>query len=154
MLLDVTRYPDYINKIKSSKIKRDKKKHFRKLAKQFFLDDNNKLYKKIKKNSNINYDIKIRTLIEDEIEYLLFSIPETLDILELLQKYHSADNHRGIKSLRNYISKRGYYFEGSTFLINYIIKNCDICMGKTTRNKLKRQTREIILDASKATAKC
>ena len=43
MLLDVTRYPDYINKIKSSKIKRDKKKHFRKLAKQFFLDDNNKL---------------------------------------------------------------------------------------------------------------
>ena len=48
MLLDVTHYLDYINKIKSSKIKRDKKKHFRKLAKQFFLDDNNKLYKKIK----------------------------------------------------------------------------------------------------------
>ena len=64
MLLDVTRYLDYINKIKFSKIKRDKKKHFRKLAKQFFLDDNNKLYKKIKKNSNFNYDIKMSTLIE------------------------------------------------------------------------------------------
>ena len=53
----------------------------------------------------------MRTLIEDEIEYALFSIPQTLDILELLNKYHSADNYRGIKSLRNYISKRGYYFE-------------------------------------------
>ena len=83
---------------------------------------------------------EVKGLIENEIECLLFSIPETLDILELLQKYHSADNHLGIKSLRNYISKRGYYFDGSTFLLDYIIKNCDICMGKTTRNKLKRET--------------
>jgi len=67
-------------------------------------------------------------------------IPQTLDILDFLYKCHSADNHRGIKSLRNYIEKRGYYIDGSTFLNEYIIKNCDICIAKSTRNKLKRET--------------
>ena len=48
-ILDISRYPKYINKIKSEQAKKDKKKYFRKMAKQYFLDNNNNLYKKVKK---------------------------------------------------------------------------------------------------------
>jgi len=52
---------------------------------------------------------------------------------------HKEDNHRGINSLRNYVSEKGYYVEGITFLSNYILKSCVICLAKSSRVKFKRE---------------
>ena len=66
-------------------------------------------------------------------------IPENLNILEFLNNLHIEDGHRGIKSLRNYILQRGYYIDGSTYLIDKTINYCNICLAKTERIKLKKE---------------
>ena len=43
----ISRYPEYINKISNVNIKYNKKKNFRIHAKSFYLDEDNKLYKKL-----------------------------------------------------------------------------------------------------------
>ena len=142
---NIKRYPTNITDIKDKISKNKKKKYFRLHAKTFYLNDENKLYKKVRFNKNLKYDFKIDKIRENKKEYVLLKIPETLDIIEYLNNLHKEDNHRGIKSLRNYLLERGYYIEGSTFLINYILKNCITCIGKASRTKLKREpTKQII----------
>ena len=34
----------------------------------------------------------------------------------------------------------GYYIEGITYLANYIIKSCTVCLGRSSRTKLKRES--------------
>ena len=63
---------------------------------------------------------------------------------------HKEDNHRGINSLRNYVSEKGYYVEGITFLSNYILKSCVICLAKSSSVKLKREPpKQIIINYPK-----
>ena len=120
-ILDIEKYPTYITKL--AKNLRDGKKNFRNHAKTFFLDKNNQLYKKVKKNKNFQYEQKIIQITLNKITYVLLKIPEVLDLLNFLYKLHSEDNHRGINSLRFYLLERRYYEEGSTFIIKYIINN-------------------------------
>lgn len=115
-----------------------KKKIFRNHAKTFFLDENNQLYKKIKKNKNFQYEPKIKQITQNKITYVLLKIPQVLDILDFIGKLHSEDDHRGINSLRHYLLERGYYVEGSTFIIKYIINNCTTC-NINCRNNVKRE---------------
>ena len=51
---------------------------------------------------------------------------------------HKEDGHKGISSLRNYLSYNNIYFEGETYLTDYIVKNCTSCAGKN-KSKLKRE---------------
>ena len=72
-------------------------------------------------------------------------IPEVLDLLDFLYKLHSEDNHRGINSLRLYLLERGYYVEGSTFIIKYIINICISC-NINCRNTVKKEpVKQIII---------
>ena len=68
-----------------------------------------------------------------------------MEILNFLELLHREDNHRGINYLRNYITQKGYYIEGVTFLANYIIKSCASCLEKSSRIKLKKETVKQIL---------
>ena len=84
-------------------------------------------------------DKKIKIIEENSGHYALYKISFKLDILNFLETLHKEDNHRGINSLRNYVSEKGYYVEGITFLSNYILKSCVICFAKSSRFKLKRE---------------
>ena len=68
---NLSRYPDYIIKIKDKILKDKKKKIFRNHAKKYELNNNNKFCKKIKKKKKVNYDIKILIKTENNIDYLL-----------------------------------------------------------------------------------
>ena len=50
---------------------------------------------------------------------------------------HKEDGHKGIASLRKYLDYHNIYIEGSTYLTDYIVKNCTSCAGKN-KNKIKR----------------
>ena len=65
---------------------------------------------------------------------MLLIIPETLDILNYLQNLHKEEGHRGINSLREYLYNNNIYFEGSSFLTEYIVKTCKSCAEKTKLN--------------------
>ena len=90
-------------------------------------------YIKKKLNKN-NKNFKIKKIEEDGITFLLYKIPQTFDILQFLNKLHGEDSHRGINSLRHYITQRNFYIDGATSLSKYIINNCLTCLEK--RNKL------------------
>jgi len=63
---------------------------------------------------------------------------------------HKEDDHRGINSLRNNVSEKGYYVEGIIFLSNYILKSCIVCLGKSSRFKLRREPpKQIIINYPK-----
>ena len=95
--------------------------------------------KKIIKNVNLKGK-NIKFIKEKNKEFALYKIPKKLDIIAFLERFHKADNHRGINSLRNYVTEMGYYIDGITYLANYIIKSCAVCLGRSSRTKLKRET--------------
>ena len=144
-LAKISRYPEYINKISNVNMKYNKKKNFRIHAKSFYLDEDNKLYKKIIQKEKIHFERKIKLIEENNKKYLLYKIPNKLEILNFLEMLHRSDNHRGINSLRNYVTQKGYYIEGLTFLANYIIKSCAVCLEKASRIKLKKESVKQIL---------
>ena len=61
-----------------------------------------------------------------------------MDILSYLFSIHKDDGHKGIASLRQYLAYNNIYFEGYTYLTEYVVKNCVSCAGKN-KNKLKRE---------------
>ena len=61
-----------------------------------------------------------------------------MDILSYLFSIHKDDWHKGIASLRQYLAYNNIYFEGYTYLTEYVVKNCVSCAGKN-KNKLKRE---------------
>ena len=100
--LDITKYSYKINSIKSTKSRDNKKRDFRKKAKLYHLDENNILYKKrLVKEKIVDKNKKI--IKQNNNEYFLMNIPETIDIIEYLYNLHKEDSHRGISSLRNYL---------------------------------------------------
>ena len=86
-----------------------------------------------KKNNQFNNNNSKTIEIDDNL-YLLFYIPETKNILDFINSMHIEDSHKGITSLRQYIINHNYYFEGFTFLTQYIVKNCTSCAGKIKQN--------------------
>ena len=56
----------------------------------------------------------------------------------------SPDGQKGIASLRQYLVYNNIYFEGHTYLTEYVVKNCISCAGKN-KNKLKREPPKQIL---------
>ena len=64
--------------------------------------------------------------------------------MTFLYKLHLADSHHGIKSLRNYILDRGYFIEGSSYLIRYIINNCHVCLSKNKSVSLREPSGQIL----------
>ena len=112
-------------------LKQNNKRSFRTNAKKYYLDDSNKLYRLIIKRKNVNYNIKFKILKnENDQSYLLFKIPCIFDILEYLNKLHASTSHRGIACLRNLLFEWNIYIDGMTFLIDYVSKNCNICVQK------------------------
>ena len=70
--------------------------------------------------------------------YILYHIPNKLDILAYLQDTHIEDLHRGISSLRNILKDKLIFLEGSTNITKYIVKSCIKCSQKN-KNVLKRE---------------
>ena len=56
--------------------------------------------------------------------------------MNYLQNLHKEEGHRGISSLREYLYNNNIYFEGSSFLTEYIVKTCKSCAEKKI---IKRQ---------------
>ena len=112
--LDISSYPESINKIKIKKSRDNKKRDFRKKAKKYYLD-NEKLYMKLlltdKNKDVINKNVKI--IKEENYEFILQSVPEQPDILKYLNNLHKEDGHKGIASLRCYLFQNNIYLEGS-----------------------------------------
>ena len=84
---------------------------------KYYLDEYNKLYRKIEiKNKNINkLNINAKTVEINEILYHLLYIPETLDIISYLNSLHIEDGHKGITSLGQYLINNNIFFEGYNF---------------------------------------
>ena len=61
-----------------------------------------------------------------------------MDILSYLFSIHRDDGHKGIASLRQYLVYNNIYFEGYTYLTEYVVKNCFSCASKN-KSKLKRE---------------
>ena len=59
--------------------------------------------------------------------------------MDFINSMHIEDSHKGITSLRQYIINHNYYFEGFTFLTQYIVKNCTSFTRKK-KNKIKKGT--------------
>ena len=53
---------------------------------------------------------------------LVYFIPEIKNIIQYIFQLHKEDGHKGIASLRKYITSNNIYFEGFTYLIEYIVK--------------------------------
>ena len=86
--LDITKYSDKINSIKNLNTRDNKKRDFIKKTKSYYLDENDKLFKKILIKEK-NFDITNKSIIsENNNNYLLSYIPETSDILTYLQNIH------------------------------------------------------------------
>ena len=143
--LDITKYSDKINSIKNLIIRDNKKRDFRKKKKSYYLDENDKLFKKILIKYK-NFDITNKRIIsENNNNYLLLSyIPETSDILTYLQNIHIEDCNRGITSLRNYLINNNIFIEGVNFLTEYTVKNCETC-PKKNKTKYKREPAKQII---------
>ena len=141
---DCKRYPSSIYTIKNSKTKENKKKYFKKLAKTYYLDGKDILFKKIKKNKNFNYNIRIRELKIKNTNYILLKIPNVIDIIDYVKKLHAEEGHKGITSLRNYILNKMFYIEGSTFITNLVIKNCIPCSEKKGKTFKREPPKQII----------
>ena len=119
--LNVERYPKNIINIKNINIRDNKKK--------YYLDQDNNLYKKF--NYSTKDDRKnLKIINEDGVEYILYKIPQKIDILAFLYDVHKEDIHRDLNSFRNYLKEKNIYIEGSVFLTDYIIKNCITCLKK------------------------
>ena len=101
--LNISRYPEYINKIKKNNTRDNKKKEFRNKCHKFYLDDNKKLCKLISIRDNENYNINSKYITYQKQQYRLAYIPETKNILEYLYNMHKEDGHKGIASLRKYL---------------------------------------------------
>jgi len=142
--LELSRYPENINAITRKNTKENKKRDFRKKANKFYLDKDNKLYKKFLIKANEEEKINRKYLVINNNKYILKRIPEKLDIIEYLNDLHIKENHRGILSLRNYLVDHDIYIEGSSFLTNYTIKNCVTCTQKFSSNLKKRPCQQII----------
>ena len=138
--LKVSKYPIWVSEIKPKSKRENKKKELRDKYNKYYLDEYNKLYRKIEiKNKNINkLNINAKTVEINEILYHLLYIPETLDIISYLNSLHIEDGHKGITSLRQYLVNNNIFFEGSTILTQYTVKNCLSCSGKN-KNKIKRE---------------
>ena len=121
----------------------NKKRDFRKKIHTFYLDNNNILYKKkLLKDKESLYNKKI---LEDKgTNYILLKIPEILDILDYLENLHKEEGHRGIVSLREYLHNNNIYFEGSSFLTEYIVKTCKSCAEKTKTKYVREPSKQII----------
>ena len=138
--LNIFRYPQWVSEIKPKNKRENKKKDLREKYNKYYLDENNKLCRKFelneKKKNYINLNPK--TVEINKILYYLSYVPETLDILTYLFSIHKDDGHKGIASLRQYLVYNNIYFEGYTYLTEYVVKNCISCAGKN-KKKLKRE---------------
>ena len=143
-LENIERYPEYIISIKNSNERNDKKLIFRRKTKHYYIDNENNLYKKLKKNKKKIYPINHKEIIEKNIIYVLYKIPNTYDILHYLNNLHVEDNHRGISSLRSALDNKLLYIEGITSLISLILNNCITCIQKN-KATFKREPSGIIL---------
>ena len=76
--------------------------------------------------------------------YILLYVPEIIDIISYLNGLHKEDIHKGISSLRQYLINNNIFFEGSTILTDYIVKNCVSCSGKN-KTKIKREPSKQII---------
>ena len=141
--LNLNRYSDKIKNIKKVNSRNNKKRVFRKKIHTFYLDNNNILYKKklLKGKDSLNNK---KILEEKGTNYILLNIPETLDILNYLQNLHKEEGHRGISSLREYLYNNNIYFEGSSFLTEYIVKTCKSCAEKNKTKYVREPSKQII----------
>ena len=73
---------------------------------------------------DVSPDPKANYIEEKNEIYQLLFILDTKSIIEYLYKLHKEDGHKGISSFRKYILKINNYFEGYTYLTEYIVKNC------------------------------
>ena len=142
--INISRYPESINNIKILNTRDNKKKEFRNKCHKYYLDDNKKLCRLISIRDNENYNINSKYITYQNQQYRLGYIPETKNILQYLYNMHKEDGHKGIASLRKYLDYHNIYIEGSTYLTDYIVKNCTSCAGKN-KNKLKREPSKQII---------
>ena len=70
--------------------------------------------------------------------YILYNIPNKIDILAYLKDIHIEDLHRGISSLRNILKDKLIFLEGSTNITKYIVNSCIKCSEKN-KYVLKRE---------------
>ena len=132
--LDLPKYSKKIISIKNDNSRDNKKRDFRKKTKSYYLDENNKLFKKILIKDK-NFDNKNKRIIsENNNNYILSKIPETYDILTYLINIHKEDGHRGITSLRNNLYNNNIFIEGVNYLTEYTVKNCESCAEKIKLN--------------------
>ena len=111
------------------------------------MDENNKLYRKSlldKKDKEYNNKFNLKKIILDTQEYGLLIVPEVLDILDYINNLHIEDAHKGIISLRNYISEQNIYLEGITFIVKFIINNCE-SYNEKGKKTMKRESPKRIL---------
>ena len=144
--LNLFRYPKWVNNINRENTRDNKKKDLRAKYKKYYLDEKNKLYKKLEINleNNSKVNVNAKSINIGNVQYLLLYIPETLEILTFLYELHKEDGHKGITSLRHYLLNNNIYLEGSTYLTDYIVKNCSSCSGKN-KSKLKREPSKQII---------
>ena len=107
------------------------------------MDENNVLYKKILIKEKDKLENK-KIIIENNKNYALLKIPETLDILNYLMKLHKEDGHNGIVSLKEYLYNNNIYIDGSSFLIECIVKCCKSCEEKNKTKYVREPAKQII----------
>ena len=64
--------------------------------------------------------------------------------MNYLQNLHKEEGHRGISSLREYLYNNNIYFEGSSFLTEYIVKTCKSCAEKNKTKYVREPSKQII----------
>ena len=64
--------------------------------------------------------------------------------MDYLENLHKEEGHRGIVSLREYLHNNNIYFEGSSFLTEYIVKTCKSCAEKTKTKYVREPSKQII----------
>ena len=64
--------------------------------------------------------------------------------MNYLQNLHKEEGHRGISSLREYLYNNNIYFEGCSFLTEYIVKTCKSCAEKNKTKYVRKPSKQII----------
>ena len=64
--------------------------------------------------------------------------------MNYLQNLHKEEGHRGISSLREYLYNNNIYFEGSSFITEYIVKTCKSCAEKNKTKNVREPSKQIV----------
>ena len=147
-------WPKYIENLKDTKTRDNKKRLFRLKASKYIYYKNS-LY--INKNDDhIEMNNKLISLIvkdnDDEITDIIknnkkiFRIPTLFECIDLIKKFHSDTNHRSNDALKEKFKEEKISWKGISNDINYFIHNCVTCQLKNSSIVKRPFIKQILFD--------